>query len=360
MSQIFGALNMAEAAADKTFVSTLGQRAVYDAIQVCLAQHNADLNAAMAVFLEGTTTEFRWRYKLPGGGYLQRRGGLARVAAMKGKGHWDVALPLEDFGAGLIDSEIELAYMSLAELNRHLDTITQANINTVRREILAALFCNAVWNFEDEVKGTLAVQPLANGDSVVYPPVIGAETEATETHYLSAGYVTSAISNTNNPFKVVRAELEQHFGKPTGGSNIVSFFNPTATDYVEALADFDEVDQRDIVVGANADRVVNLPSALPGKILGKANGVWAVEWDHVPDTYSLSISLDAPKPLFKRIDPPETGLGSGLQLVSKNEVYPFSDATYRNRLGFGVGNRLNGVAMFFSASPYAIPASLAR
>ena len=360
MSQIFGALDMEETAADFTFIHTYGQRAVYDAVQVCLDQHNADLAAAMSIFLESTTTDFRWRYKLPGGGYLQRRGGLGRMAAMKGKGFWDVALPLEDFGAGLLDSEIELAYMSIKELDRHLDTIFQANINTVRREILVALFQNTNYAFVDEVRGALTVVPLANGDSVVYPPVIGAEDGATENHFLAAGYVESAIADAHNPFKTVRPELEHHFGIPTGGSEIVCFHNSSATDYIYGLSDFDEVLQRDVEPGVDVAKLVNLPMALPGRILGKVDGVWAVEWDHIPSNYSLSIHMEAPKPLNKRIDPPETGLGSGLQLVAKNADYPFTDAQYRNRLGFGVGNRLNGVVMDYTTGSYAIPTALVR
>jgi hypothetical protein len=360
MSQIFGALNIAEASADKLFVQQVGQRAVYDAIQVLLAQHNADLNAAKGILVEGTTSEFKWRYKLPGGGYLQRRGGLARVAAVKGKGHWDVALPLEDFGAGLIEDEISLAYMSIKELDRHLDTIMQQDINTIRREMLIALFNNTTWSFNDDIQGTLSVVPLANGDSVVYPPVIGSETGATDSHYLAAGYLESAIADAHNPFKTIRAELEEHFGKPTGGSSIVTFHNSSATEEIYGLTDFDEVDQKDLVPGVNVDRVINVPTNMPGRVLGKVDGVWAVEWDFIPSDYSLSIDMNVPKPLFERIDAPETGLGSGLQLVAKSEVYPFTDAQYRHRFGFGVGNRLNGVVVHYTAGSFTIPTSLAR
>jgi hypothetical protein len=76
----------------------------------------------------------------------------------------------------------------------------------------------------------------------------------------------------------------------------------------------------------------------------------------VPATYGIALHLDAPKPLKRRVDPASTGLGRGLQLVSSNEEFPLQGATYRNRYGFGVGNRLNGVVMEIAAGGgYTVP-----
>ena len=358
MGQLLGLLNIAEAAADKTFVSTIGQRLVYDAVQTLLNTYNAELAKAKRLFVERTTSDFKFRYVLPGGGRLQRRGGQAQSGAVKSTGSWDVAFPLEDFGAQFGGDDIALAYMTAAALDRHLDTITIQDVNTVRFEMLKALFNNTARTFQDEVQGSLTIQPLANNDSVVYPPVMGSESEATDNHYLFSGYTAANISDTNNPYPTIRAELVEHFGGPEqGGDNVATFINSSESAKTRALAGFDSVTARFINPGANTDQPTSLPTGLPGNVIGYvAQGGWVVEWDWIPSGYALGLHLDAPRPLVERIDPAETGLGQGLQLVYEDTEYPLKSSHYRHRFGLGAGNRLNGVVMKFDLAAYSVPA----
>ena len=124
-------------------LSSLGQRVVFDAVNQVLGDHNADLQAAMSVFVQETTSDYKIRYKLPGGGRLQRIGDNSKAGAVKAYGGWDVALPLENFAAALAYNRIGYAYMSAQELARHLDTIMVQDRNTVRHEMLRALFRTA-------------------------------------------------------------------------------------------------------------------------------------------------------------------------------------------------------------------------
>lgn len=343
MSGLFGALNINDT--DRVFVSTLGQQVVYDAINQVLDQHNRDLAAAMSVFVERETEDYKLRYKLPGGGRLQRlTGNASEAGAVKATGSWDVAFPLEGFGAQIAAGRVDYAYMSVADLNRHLSTVTAQDINTVRFEMLKALLNATAATFVDPLWGSLTVQRLANGDSVVYPPVLGSETEATDTHYLESGYAAASISDTNNPLVTIRDEIEEHFGTATGGNNLVVFINNAQTAKIKALANFDEVPDRFVRSGANVDIPVNLPS-VPGQVLGRCDGSWVVEWRWMPANYMLGIHLDAPKPLMVRVDPSDTGLARGLSLVAEDATYPLQRSHYEHRFGFGVGNRLNGVVM---------------
>jgi hypothetical protein len=157
MSAIFGHLNVSDA--DRVFNATAGQRAIYDAAQDYINKVNADIAKAMSVFVEKTTSDFKWRYKLPGGGYLQRRGSDGRYGATKAYGSWDVAFPLEDFGAALAGNDVDMAYMTIAELDRHIQTIVAQNVNTVRYEMLAALRSN--------LSTALAALQLAQQDTLV-------------------------------------------------------------------------------------------------------------------------------------------------------------------------------------------------
>lgn len=357
MSGIFGILGLSDN--DRSYLNTIGQEVVYTASQALLQQYNADLMSAMSIFVEGQTTSFKERYKLPGGGRLQRRGGLAQSAAVKAYGSWDVAYPLEDFGAQLAESDIAMAYMTMQEYNRHLDTVMIQDMNTVRFEMLKALFNSTAATFVDPINGSLSIERLANGDSVVYPPALGSETEATDNHYLESNYAATAISDTNNPYVTIREELEEHFGTGTGGDNIVVFINNAETPETEDLSDFDAVPDRFISVGSNTDVPNGLPN-VPGKVIGRTNGVWVVEWRWMPANYMFGLHLEAPKPLKMRVDPADTGLGTGLQLVGTDATYPLASAHYRHRFGFGCANRLNGVVMELgTGGSYTVPTAYA-
>jgi hypothetical protein len=358
MSGIFGALGLADT--DRSMVNTVGQRVVYDAVKTLLEKHQEELQRAYAVFVAEETADFKRRFILPGGGTLQERSELGRPAAVKATGKWDVAFPLRDYGAQIAGNDVAIAYMTMQELDRHLDTVFIQNTNTVRRELLKALLDNVAYTFKDPLNhvGDLTIQPLANGDTVVYPPVLGSEDEATDSHYLESGYLASAISDTNNPFASIRDELEEHFGANTGGENIVVFINHAQVAKTEALTDFDEVRDRFVIPGANVDQLTGLPATLPGRLIGRVSGCWVSEWRHVPANYMIGIYMEpvVPKPLIMRVDPADTGLGRGLQLVSKDEEFPLEASFYRNRFGLGAGNRLNGVVMELgNGGTYTVP-----
>ena len=358
MAGIFGILGLDDN--DRSFVNTIGQDVVYEASQQLMARYNADLMAAMSVFIEEQTEGFKERYKLPGGGRLQERGGLASSGAVKASGYYDVAYPLRDYGAQIGGDRVSLAYMRINEYQNHLDTIMLQNTNTVRWAILHALLddqAGSAETFVDPIHGSLSVVPLANGDSVVYPPVLGSESEATEDHYAETGYTVANMSDTNNPFVTGKNELEEHFGAPLGGSDIVAFCNTDVIAKAEDLTDYDAVPDRYVRPGQDTDVPFGLPS-VPGVIRGRTNGVWVAEWRWIPATYILFLHLGAPPPLKMRVDPADTGLPRGLTLVAEDEMYPLQTAHYVNRFGLGCGNRLSACVIEVAADgSYTIPAS---
>lgn len=357
MSGIFGLLGLADG--DLSYVNVIGQRLVLDAANEYLRVATEDMNKAYSVFIQEITENHKERYKLPGGGRLQKRGGKAPSAATKAYGGWDVAFPLEDFGAGISETDIALAYMTLPQLQRHLDTVRIQSINTRRYEILRRFFKNTTDTFVDprDDVGSLTIQPLANNDTVTYPPVLGAEAEATEMHYLETNYTVANISETNNPLITLRNELEEHFGAPQGYGNIAVFVPAATVSKLEALTDYDQVKDNYIINGTNADIPSNLPN-VPGRVIGRSNGVWVVEWRWVPANYAIAIDLEADAPMKMRVDLASTGLPQGLSLVAESDKYPLMNAHYRDRFGIGVANRLNGVALEFNTGgSYTIPSS---
>lgn len=360
MTWLAGMLKIADA--ELATVNSVGQALVYEQATKYLAWHNAEIEKQKRVFVKGQTDKYSIKYKLPGGGRLQRRGGQALSAAVKPSGGWDVGFPLEDFGAQYAMNDVTMAYMTIAQLQLAVENIRLQDMNTVRYEVLRSLFNNVARTYNDDTipdAPTVTVQPLANNDGVVYPPVLGSEIEATENHYQTSGYAASSISDTNNPLPTARDELEEHFGTPTGYGNIVSFINSAQRAKIEALADFKAVEDIYIRSGQDVSVPVNLPN-VPGRILGRADGVWVVQWPFIPANYILSLDLGTDAPLLERRDSVASGLLPGLQLVTKDKDYPFESAHYRHRVGFGVGNRLNGFLLELTAdATYDIPAEFA-
>lgn len=355
---IFGLLGLADN--DRAFMAQIGQRVAFDAAEEYVRLHNAEVEQFLAVFLEATTEEYKERYKLPGGGRMQRRGGQAQSGAVKPYGGWDVAYPLEEFGDQLATDEVQAAYMTAGHLNNHMLTMRVRDMNNVRFEVLRALFNNTQRTFEDDHYGNLLIEPFANGDAVVYPPVFGSESQTTDNHYLASGYAASGISDTNNPFVTIRKELEEHFGTPAGFGNTVAFINDAQVDKVEDLTDYVPLDDRFVKPGQDTATLADGLPTVPGRIIGRSNGVWIVEWRWIPANYILAIDLDQPRPLKRRVDPAGTGLPRGLSLITESDEYPFAKAHYRHRFGLGVANRLNGVAMELTAdASYDIPAAYA-
>jgi hypothetical protein len=309
MSTIFGALNLNDT--DRVFQATAGQQVIYDAVTQYLDRFNQDMQDAMSIFVENTTSNYTERYKLPGSGYLQRRGLAARTGEVKANAGWDVSFPLEDFGASFAADDVTMAYMTVGDLDRHVQTVVNQDRNTRRQEILYAIFHGVSRTHIDPLWGSLTIQPLASGDSVLYPPILGVQTEATENHVYGSNYAASAISDTNNPYATIRDELEEHFGAPTAGSNIVVFINPAQTAKTVALTDFSEVEDRFVMLGTQTDKARGLPN-VPGKVIGRCSGVWVVEWRWIPSGYMFGIHLEVAKPLTMRVDPADTGLSSGL------------------------------------------------
>lgn len=359
MSSIYGLLGMSDT--DRAFVNTIGQSVVYEAIVEQMRLHNEDMSRLTSTFVARQTESFKFRYKLPGNTRLPEVGKSSPPPAMKLYGYWDVAFPLKQYGAQQAGNRVDLAYMSLQALDRHLDAVMYADIERYRWEVLHRILDNVQETFTDDIHGNLSVEPLANGDTVTYPPVVGSNTEATDDHYLTSLYTEANVSETNNPLVTMRDELNEHFGGPSqGGDNVVVFGDASACDEIQAglTTSFVPVSDRYTQEGDATAQPFGFPGILPGIIRGRSNGVWVVEWRWVSDAYLIGTLIDEEAPLIERVDPADTGLGSGLQLVAETDHAPLQGAQYIHRFGLGAGNRLNGVVMQLTESAsYTVPSA---
>lgn len=357
MTGIYGLLGLQDG--DATYIKTMGESLVYEAATKYLQMASAEANQVYSVFIEAETEDYKRRYKLPGGGRMQKAGKYASNAAVRAIGGWDVAFPITSYEEPVAESYIDMALATVADVNQRIETIRIRHINALRFGILKRILNSGSESFVDERNGTLTVVPLANGDSALYPPVQGSEAEATENHYLESGYAASSISDSNQPFTTLRNELEEHFGVMTGYGNIAVFMNQAQVAKTQDLTDFDPVTDRHILPGANADVPTGLPT-LPGRIFGRCDGVWTVQWDWIPANYLVAIDLDQPAPLLKRRYPAVSGLSPDVYLAGTDVSHPLYSTHYRAHYGFGAGNRLNGVVMELgTGGSYSIPSDYA-
>lgn len=358
MSNVFGTIT--ENDNEFGFLRNVGQELAWQMAQDWIAMRTAEFALTTAIFVEGKTEKFKTRYKKPGAGYLQERNSQGHYGASKATGSWDVAYPIRDKGVEHSWNDVAVAKLTALELSNHIETGFNSYVNSYRHDVLHVLFDNVAESYQDPDEGTLAIVPLANGDSVTYPPITGEPTdEAQEDHYFGSGYIADNIDDTNNPLRTGRDDLDHHYGGPTtGGDNIIVFCNNAQSEQLGALANFREVPDNFISSGDNVDIPFNLPTAA-GKTLGRSDGVWVQQWDFIPENYLLFIHLEQAAPLMLRHDPLSMGLGTGdFMLVSSDELFPFERAVWRARFGLGGGNRLNGVVMFLDASSsYTVPAA---
>lgn len=358
MGQLFGHIGIADT--DRAFTEVRGQETIWDATQEVFSRWNQDLNDALSLFVEMTTDVFKERYKLPGGGYLQEEGfdPTAPSGTVKARGSYDVTYPLRSYGASMAWTDVSLGYMTLGEYETHIQTVLNQNNNTVFNRLLYAIFNNAPPAFLDPIHGSLTLVPLANGDTTVYPPVFGSTAEATANYYLAPNYTEATISSSNNPFIQARDLLETRWGFPQGGSPIMSLVNTSAVPYIQLLPGFVEAPNVHIDYGDNAALANKLYPSHPmgSRVVGNVDGVTVVEWPRIPTGWIITNHGSAPKPVKRRQDPADTGLGAGLTLRSQDYDHPFTTAYWRHRFGFGVGNRLSTVVTALNGTAsYTIP-----
>jgi len=341
----------------------MDSRLVYEAAVQYIAMANEQMNDAMSVFVEPTpTTNYKERYKLGMTGRMQKVSELGTGAPVTFKGEWDVAYPLDNYHESITVGDVDMAYMTPQELQLHVDGILSRAANAKRFEILRRVFKNTTDTFSDKRWGSLTIQCLANGDGVVYPPVEGSESEATDNHYLESGYAANAITDTNNPYKTLTDELVEHGMNETVDIPLAFMINTAEQTLTEALTNFVPFIPPAILAGADTDNILMPPRNIPGKVIGYIRGFgWVSVWNWIPANYIVAVNMANPQPLRMRVDPAETGLGNGgLVLLpdERNGVMTFN--SWRLRFGFGAANRLSAAVMELgSGGSYSIPAAYA-
>ena len=319
---------------------------VNTAIAASVEEHTRQVAAALAELVE-RTTDYTVRYKIGGGGTLQPLDEWGNPLPVKDAGYYDVAFPIQGGGTAWGDNRVSRALMTVGEADRMTLGVLRRDADWMRRHFLAALFDNTTWSFADEEKGTLTVQPLANGDAVTYARNNG--TFATDTHYYAQA---AAISDAANPFPTWKTELSEH---PENGGPWVAYIPTNLKASVMGLANWMDKRESRVDPGIMAPRLIGeIGRGFGDEYLGYVDGVDVVEWSFLPDDYGIVIARGAEnRPLRMREYPAASLQG----LFTENHSPDGNLAEYRfiRFAGFGAYNRVGAIAFRIGNAAYAIP-----
>lgn len=333
-------------------VSEIGVDVISTAIQQSVEEHNRQLDAMLNLFAQRTTA-FKTRFKTPLAARLQPLDQNGRAYPIVPIGQYDLAFPLQDGGTAWGANYKTRAKMTVQEANDITATMLSADMRWVRDHIMAALFANSAWTFTDPEHGSLTVQGLANNDSAVYQVMAGGDSGATDNHYLAQA---AAISNTDDPFPVIKAELEEH---PENGGQVVALIPSNLKTAVRGLAGFVPLADANLRLGANLSQLVgDLGVPVPGEVFGyHDDGVWLCEWRSLPSNYIIATTTEGVRPLAMREEPePEL---QGFRQVATREDHPFWESQWLRSAGFGAWNRVGALVYRVGNASYAIPTGYA-
>lgn len=319
---------------------------VIDAVQQAVAEHNRQMAALSGMFSVGVTDP-TLRFKAAGNAVLQPLDEQGRPRPIRRAGEYTVGFPLQKAGGAIAQTYEARIKMSVQDVNDVLSELTIADTRWMRQHLLAALFDDAGWTFEDEQYGAINVVGLANGDATTYNISAGSDNGATDNHYFAATAVSDAV------FEQIEEEITEH---PENGGDIVAMIPTDLRAAVQDLAGFYSESDPNIRRGSGeAELTGSANVATPGEIIGYHDaGVWIAHWRSMPSGYIAAMATQGSRALGQRED--EFAQLRGFVEEDANSDYPFLQRNFVRRAGFGANNRIGAAVYRIDASgAYAPP-----
>ncbi|MFA6243499.1 MAG: hypothetical protein WC655_21340 [Candidatus Hydrogenedentales bacterium] len=321
---------------------------VNDAVTQAMAEHNRQIEALYGLFCS-RTTEKKVRFVGAAAAKLQSADEFARTRPIKGGSKYDVAFPLLSAIGSLGKTWDAAQKMTVQQANNELANLFMADMRWQRGQIVAALCANASWTHTNEEDGDLTIMGLANADTVEYQIMTGADTSATDTHYLAQ---SSAIDNSHDPFPTIRAELMEH---PENSGDVIALIPSDLKASVMALSDFLPIADPRVRAGSGSAQLIgSLDFPIPGELFGyHQDKVWLAEWRALPSNYIVSVTTEGERALKMR----EETLPAlrGFIKVADQSDHPFYKTTYKRIAGYGAWNRVGATVTRVGNASYAVP-----
>lgn len=327
-------------------VTSVDPVVVADAMTDLLAAYQAERNEVQTLFVSEETTTVTERFLEEGADEGQLLGPDGRPLETRIAGYHDVGYPLLRLGWALGWNLETFAHATVGDLDRQVDSKLAGNAKRHTREMLRALMVDDNYTYVDDIRGSVTVKRLANGDTDTYA-INGNFAGGTDDHYYSSGYAAASISPTNNPFATLADDIREHF---TVDTRIVAFINIAQQAIIQsALTSFVDAPITGISPANNTAFGIEPDVNVPGTFLGVdgASGAYVYVWNAIPANYVYAQAIDLPRPLKRRVPQPE--ILRGFRLMEEENHLPFYKRSWLERFGYGVGNRLTGAAMFLDA-----------
>lgn len=327
---------------------------VETAVAQSIADHNEVTKRMIELFVTRITAH-QIRYKSPVAAKLQPLDEFGRARKIKMAGYYDVGFPIKSAGSAFGHTREARIKMTVKDFNDSLTLMLDADLRWQRDQIMSALFTNTSYTFGDEEFGNVTVMPLANGDTQVYLIRAGAEAgEASVQHFRAQA---ANLADATNPYPTIYRDLTKRPENSSG--KVVSFIPANLRDEVEGLATFKEASDPDIRLADNKDELIGaLGISVPGEVVGKVGKVWVVEWDALPDDYTINIATGGDKPLAMR-EHAEPEL-QGFSAVADRADHPYFERQFVRSAGFGAWNRVAAIVQRFNNGAYAAPTGLSQ
>ena len=329
-------------------INTTNVTVVSEAIDRSVAEHNRQMDALLGLFAR-RTTDYSLRYKLAGSHRLQPLDENGRARPVKPSGYYDVAFPIFDAGTAWGANYKTRAKMTIGDANRITAEMIKADKVWLRDQLLAGLFAAATYTYPDPQYGNLTIQPLANGDAVVYSRN-GSTAASADTHQLATA---SAVADVTDPVPGIVSELDEH---PENEGDVIILVPSNLKGDFTGLAGFSAFIDPNLRDGANTRTVAGAGPgvAVPGEVLGYHDAkAWIVEWKALPDNYAIATTANAEPALGMR-EEPEAEL-QGFNMVAERNDHPFYENQFARYAGFGAWNRVGAVVQRFGNGTYAVP-----
>lgn len=334
-------------------VLTVGPARVYDAVQQSAAEYTRIVNALLAEFAE-RTIDAQIQVELPGDGSLQPLDADGNPLPVVPSGNYTVAFPIQGAGTAWGTNRITRALMTVEESNRATLDALQKDADWNTRHMLAALLDNVAYTYVDKAgpngskgMGSITVQPLANGDTVVYARR-GGVAASTDTHYLAQA---AAIADATNPYETIETELLEH---PSNTGRILCYIPTALKATTIALSTFKSVADPNVAY-VTTELATNVPSVGPGEeVLGYIEGTkcWIVLWSILPS--DIIIAKMEGKAILKMREYPAPELQGFFPEQANVDGNHFVNRLLRYA-GFGVQDRVGALVYRIGNAAYAIP-----
>lgn len=308
--------------------------------------YSTQVNNIMADMVFRTTLRLE-RFEQPGGGTLQPLDDYGNPLPVQPPPPYDVGYPIVGGGTAFGDNRVSRALMTFEEANRHTLDAQRRDADWLKRQIIARSLTKASYTYERRGEPAVTVHGFANGDTTTYLGASG--TLATDDHYLSQA---AAIADGANPFPTIYRELTEH---PGNTGQVVVYVASNLVTTISGMAGFVQVADSDLELGSGQTRLRgSIDKGLGDEVIGKKDKCWIIEWRALPDNYMIAKTRGV-SPIAMREYPAAT-----LQGFFPENHSPDGNLQVHRFLrycGFGVRNRVGGLAYFVGNASYTTPAA---